>query len=124
MVGKKREMGKSKIKVSGVGKIGAARKKKNRATVIALFAGVGVLTLLLVYLIVQNFGFFENAQPERFIIKDECAVIMGSLVHQIRDEGECRIKCVNECDVREMGFVEFGFEGKNDDCNACDCWCG
>lgn len=112
---------KSKIRISGTGKIGLARK--NKKVVAGLFLCVGVLVLVLAYLVLNSFGVFESHSPEFFEVKDECSLIMGNLVHQIRDDGECRIKCVNECDVRSMEFFDFEFEGKDNDCNACDCWC-
>ncbi len=100
-----------------------AKRKTNRAIVIGLFVGIGVLVLVLIGLVMFNFGFFENHEPEFFSVKDECSLIMGNLVHQIRDDGECRIRCVNECDVRDMDFVKFEYEGKDNDCNSCGCWC-
>jgi len=117
-----RKKSKVRVRVSGVGKISAARK--NKKVVLGLFVGVGVLILVLIGLILSSFGFFEKAgEPELFIVKDECGDVMGNLIHQIRDGGECRIKCVNECDVRDMDFVRFEFEAKDVDCNSCDCWC-
>lgn len=99
-------------------------KKKNRRVVFGLFVLVGVLLVVLVGLAMFNAGVFEKTEsPKLFNIKDECALVMGNLVHQVRDRGECRIKCVNECDVRGMDFSNFSFEGKNDDCNSCGCWC-
>ncbi len=115
--------GSSKLKISGVGKIGDAKKRKNRKVVVALFSGVVLLILALSGLVLSNFGFFENAEARMFVVNDECSLVMGNLIHQIRDEGECRIKCVNECDVREMDFVRFIYESKNDGCNSCECWC-
>jgi len=122
--GQKKKNGAVKISISGNGKIGAARRLKNRKVVILLFFGVGILVVGLVLLIMSSVGFFEKFEEEKYFdIKDECGIILGNLVHQVRDEGECRLKCVNECDVRGMDFVRFGFEGKIEDCNSCDCWC-
>jgi ethanolamine utilization protein EutA (predicted chaperonin) len=99
------------------------KEKKNKNVVIALFVMVGILALILIGLIMYSFGVFESNSPELFVIKDECGNVLGNLIHQIRDEGECRIKCVNECDVRGMDFFDFGFALKIDDCNSCECWC-
>lgn len=122
----KRKLGrksKARVKVSGVGKIGVARKLRSKRSVGLLFFGVGILIVALVYLTCQSFGVFESSSPQEFDILDECSLIMGNLVHQIRDGAECRIKCVNECDVREMEFVEFVFSEGVGECNSCDCWC-
>lgn len=99
-------------------------KKKSKKVVFTLFAAVFILLALLVYLLAYNFGFFEEETgPQFFSVKDECSLMMGNLIHQIRDEGECRNKCVNECDVRDMDFFSFEFEAKNDDCSYCGCYC-
>jgi len=121
---KRKSKGARKMQISGVGKIGAAKKRKNRKVVVGLFFGVGLLGLVLIWLVLSSFGFFEKAgELEYFSVKDECGDVMGNLIHQIRDDGECRMKCVNECDVREMEFVSFEFELRSGDCNACACWC-
>lgn len=98
-------------------------RKKSKGVVLGLFVGAGVLVFILVALIMSSFGLFEKNEPELFIIRDECSLVMGNLIHQVRDMGECRIKCVNECDVRDMDFLKFEFLGKNNDCNSCECWC-
>ena len=99
------------------------RRRRSKGVVFGLFVAVIVLILILISLVISAFGFCEENKPEMFIVKDECGLILGNLVHQIRDEGECRIKCVNECDVRDMDFVRINFELKNSDCNSCECWC-
>ncbi len=105
-------------------RVQTVRRRVNRKVVAWLFVFAGILVLILLGLMLYNFGVFEKKEgPQLFNIKDECALVMGNLVHQVRDDGECRIKCVNECDVRDMDFMRFSFEGKNDDCNSCDCWC-
>ena len=99
------------------------RVRKNKKVVRALFVCVGILVLVLVGLILHSFGFFEDNSPEYFVVKDECSLMMGNLIHQIRDDGECRNRCVNECSVQEMDFDRFSFEAKNNDCSLCECWC-
>lgn len=99
------------------------REKNNKKVVGILFACVGILVLVLIGLVLNSFGFFEENNPEYFAVKDECSLMMGNLIHQIRDDGECRNRCVNECSVQEMDFVKFSFEAKNDDCSLCGCWC-
>ena len=111
----------------GRGRISVERHVRGRhmkKVVIALFCLAAVLVLVLVALVLYDFGFFDGGNgPQYFEIKDECGLILGNLVHQVRDAGECRIKCVNECDVRDLEFLNFSFVGKLDDCNSCDCWC-
>lgn len=99
------------------------KQKKNKGIVALLFGAGVVLVVVLVGLILNDSEIFEKSEPENFVVRDECSLVMGNLIHQIRDDGECRIKCTNDCSVREMDFVNFSFEGRNDDCNACNCWC-
>ena len=98
-------------------------RRKNKLVIKELFFAVAVVSLILVGLILYSFGVFDRSEPQKFEVKDECGQVLGNLIHQIRDAGECRLKCVNECDVRGMEFVRFEFEGKITDCNSCDCWC-
>jgi len=100
-----------------------SRKKKVKPEVILLFIGVAIISFILLGLLGSSAGWFNFHEPEKFELKDECGLILGNLVHQIRSEGECRNKCVNECDVREMDFVKFYFEENLGDCHNCECWC-
>ena len=71
-----RKAGSTKLKITGNGKIGAARKLKNRNVVVGLFIGVAILVLVLVGLVVSSFGFFEGkSDPEMFVVRDECGLM-------------------------------------------------
>lgn len=106
-------------------KLKKSRKNKKKVTsaVVFLFVALFLLIVILGGLLLSDFGFFEKHEVRKFNVLDECSLIMGNLVHQIRNDGECKIRCVNECDVRDMEFVDFAFEGKIDDCNYCKCSC-
>lgn len=101
----------------------AGQKTRGRNIVFILFISLGVLILVLGLLLMFDFGVFKKNEVKMFSIKDECSIVVGNLIHQIRNDGECRIKCVNECYIREMDFEKFNFIEKNDDCSSCECWC-
>jgi hypothetical protein len=98
-------------------------KRKNKKVVRTLFVLAGILVLALILLFMSSFGFFEERQNKYFDIKDECGVVLGNLIHQVRDAGECRVKCVNECGLEEMEIDRYNFVANFTDCNKCECWC-
>ncbi len=61
--------------------------------------------------------------PKEYLIEDECGLVVGNLIHQIKNEGECRIKCRNECEVREESFYDSEFEERENACHLCICYC-
>src|SRR3989339_897624 len=61
--------------------------------------------------------------PEYLLIKDECALIMGNLIHKIQNEGECKIACQNSCKIKGYFYFNSTFVSFNNQCNTCDCYC-
>jgi hypothetical protein len=101
------------------------KTKKHNSQITKLYFGIGgVLVIILVGLILFNTGTFEKAsEVSKFSIDDECSIIYGSLIHNIRDEGDCKIKCANNCEIRELGFYDSEFISQNNSCHTCDCYC-
>jgi len=87
--------------------------------------GFGIfLGLILVGLILVNLGVFQGPnEVQVFPLEDKCALVMGNLIHQVRDVGECHVKCVNECKIRELNFDHVEFVAHDVSCNDCDCYC-
>lgn len=99
-------------------------RKKSRRAVALLFVGLGVLVLVLIGLLSFSFGFFEKSEAQMLVVSDECGVMPGfGLIHQVRDEGECRVKCVNECGLMELDFLNISFVASDSECHYCECWC-
>jgi len=100
---------------------------KKTMLVIILFLAL-FLTILSLILLVQ-FNFIKNplekiSLKERiFEIKDECSLIVGQLIHTIKDESTCEIKCKTNCDAFDMNFQNSEFTEKNEDCHTCKCTC-
>jgi len=89
-----------------------------------------IIFLILVFLILLVFWFeiplkIKNIskEPQLIPLKDECSIILNNLVHQINDEGTCKIKCINECNFKKMKFYNSAFTSKNNSCNLCNCYC-
>jgi len=107
-----------------------SKKKRKRSKVVPVFMVIlaVVLVVLVVYLLVESGVVespFENVhiQPQKFLIRDECARIVGNLMHTIDDEEGCEQKCKTDCGVREMSFHDSEFIGRVSDCHLCDCYC-
>lgn len=96
-----------------------SHEKKN--LVIGLFAVCAVLVLVLVFLALSTLE--SSGEVKKFSVQDECALMMGNLIRQIVDEGSCKTRCNNECDVRNMEFEDSKFVAQNNSCHVCDCYC-
>lgn len=113
MMKKKRKKMKKKI-----------RKRKISLLVKGIFAVIGILIILLLFLVLANLGIFEKSeQPKFFSVTDECSIVIGNLIHQVRDAGDCKIRCINECDIQDMKFDSIEFSSPDNSCNICDCYC-
>jgi len=101
------------------------RKKKILLTIELLLIFLAVLVLFLLF----QFGFIKNPikkinlEPEFFDIKDNCAMIVGQLIHTIDNEVTCELVCKTNCETREMKFYSSEFTEKENDCNGCACFC-
>ena len=98
--------------------------KKNKSIGRVIITAIIALLIILLLLILSVIGVFEEQkQEEKISIRDECSLVMGNLIHQIRDSGDCRIRCINDCEVREKEFVRSEFASRENDCHVCDCFC-
>jgi hypothetical protein len=98
--------------------------RRNKLLSKGILVATGILVLILILLIGISSGLFEGPKEVvMYAINDECSLVMGNIIHQIRDNGDCRIRCVNECGLREKEIVKIEFELKNNSCHVCDCYC-
>ncbi len=91
--------------------------------VLILLLGCSVFALLIQQGIIQNPFKYYGKVERKFIVKDECSLIVGKLIHTINDEGFCESRCKMHCNVREMSYARFEFRKAENDCNICDCYC-
>ena len=85
-----------------------------------------ILILLVIALLVFigiHFKVFEKKQMQRIQIIDECSVMMNDIIHLIKNEGNCRLMCLNECNLRDLKFIESEFIERTGNCNECYCSC-
>ena len=101
-----------------------SQKKVEKKITKFYFFIAGALFVLLVYLIGNSLGIFdEPSAPKSFPVSDECGNIMGNVIHNLEDEGDCKIKCENNCKFRELEYYNSSFISQETTCNLCDCWC-
>jgi hypothetical protein len=125
MVGRKKKFGKSKVKNRKY--FEGKRKVKHYSWCFLVLAFV--LLIIFVSIFISEFVSFNFIgdifeKPHLVDIKDECSLIMGNLVHQVRDETDCNLRCNNECNMEDSKFIESNFTRNGDGvCNRCDCFC-
>ena len=71
---------------------------------------------------------FSKPQEKRpvdksFQIADECGLIMGNLLHTIKNEDACKIKCRAQCMTIELEYGSSFFNESLKSCNTCECNC-
>jgi len=87
-----------------------------------------LLSILLAVLLIFQFGIFEKIKkPSKdrmeIQIKDKCGLILGNLIHEIKGEGDCNIKCINECRLNNMEISSYQFIENETSCHLCNCYC-
>ena len=88
-----------------------------------------VLTLFILTYLGFEYGFLSNPfddfnkKSKLYSVKDECSLILGNLIHSIKDEGICEAKCKIYCQTRELDYKNSEFIAKESDCNICNCYC-
>jgi len=89
--------------------------------IIGIFIGI-IITFIIGFIIFK---------PEIKLIKkevssdipDECGLAAGSLIHQIRDEDVCKIKCRARCFSLDADYKKIEFKEGINACNSCKCYC-
>jgi len=109
------------------------KRKKNlrkKTKTKELYKGLVVFSIILIVLLVilLIISLFKSTggdldEPQLYSIRDECSLVMGNVMHPIQDGGDCKIKCINECEFRGLEIDSFEFVPQNSSCNVCDCYC-
>jgi len=121
--------GRKKLKKLKEYKGGKYKPKKGRKSIFIYIIILTIILLFTILILLIQLGIIKNPlnnfniQPKMYNIKDECALIVGQLIHTINDEGICKQKCNNECGAREMRFYDLEFIEKENDCHECNCYC-
>lgn len=116
---------KTKTKIKRRRKINT--KSKTFSSKIFLLGMIMLAILIFILLIIEyvNFGFVSEifSQEYKVEVKDECSIIMGNLLHTIRDSTDCNLQCNNRCNIDGNKFVDSEFTLLNNSCNSCNCYC-
>lgn len=101
------------------------KQKKLRKNIIFLLIFLIAVFICLVFIQSEILDKIKTAlkKPQLFVIKDECAIITNQLIHQIKNEGECKARCRNECTLRDASFNRFEFIESSNSCHNCYCYC-
>jgi hypothetical protein len=99
-------------------------KKKIKKFRIVILAIV-ILIFILVGLLIFSSGIIRklNREEVKFEIVDECGIIMNNLFHSINNEDGCRVKCYEECILKELKYIKSIFSHIENSCNKCFCFC-
>lgn len=101
-------------------------KQKYRRSILALYSGIALLVLAIIILYLLSGGASIKKMigaPKEYSIADECSIILNNIIHQIKTDGDCRIKCRNECGIRGESFFESNFTEEKSRCSTCICYC-
>ena len=89
--------------------------------IIGIITGI-ILTSTLGFVILKpDINFIK--EEKSFDIPDECGIIMGNLIHPIKDEDTCKMKCRAKCSSIDMNLKEIDFTQSINTCNSCKCYC-
>lgn len=103
-------------------KINKKSKKKSKF----LFLIIVILILVLLVLLFFEFKILEELKKkevQHIEIIDGCSLLMGTILHQIRDEADCENACISECYIVKKEFYDSNFTENSESCNGCDCYC-
>ncbi len=108
-----------------------SQKKIKKRTIKAIIAILVLILMVISLSLLIEFRVIKNplkeiklrAESKNFEIKDNCAVIVGRLIHSINDENTCELMCKTTCSTLEMKFQSSEFMKKEEDCNKCSCNC-
>lgn len=102
-------------------------KAYHRNTQYVLYVALFLVLILALVLVFEFLDFSKVKKhfddPTYVEILDECSIIMGNLVHQVRDLDDCTIRCHNECVLMESDVDSVDFISSQSGCNTCSCYC-
>ncbi len=102
------------------------KKQKKLIKKLSFLVAILILILLALISINLNFeGFVKSIfrSSELIVIKDNCGVVMDNLIHEIKSEDVCRIRCINECVLLEKSIDRVEFIENESSCYKCNCYC-
>ena len=89
--------------------------KQNAKIIIIVFL---FITLVMVFIIRPL-----SKEKREFSIEDRCGPFMGSIVHTIKNEDVCEMRCRSQCEVNNFNYRKIIYEDGGIGCNSCTCLC-
>ncbi len=80
-----------------------------------------LIIALLACIIAVVFVFYPGSGPIK--IEDKCGKFVNLFSHTIPDEGQCKVRCKNQCNSIDRGYRKADFESSEKGCNSCLCYC-
>lgn len=84
---------------------------------------VAFISLFLIEYVDFYFVKDSFSSPYEVSVVDGCSLIMGNLVHYIRDETDCKLNCASRCEIDSAKYYNSSFEFSNSSCSSCSCYC-
>src|SRR3989338_1359390 len=99
------------------------KKGKKKKLIGKILIVILILFIILIILLLIQYKKLDlsilTRKPQLFIIKDECSLILGNIIHKIKNGDECKIFCRNECILRKIEFYNSEFIESNNSCHTC-----
>jgi hypothetical protein len=101
------------------------KEKEKRKKIVRILLALGTLLLLLLggLFFIEKGVFEKPRETQKFTLLDECSLVLGNLLHSINEQGECRLRCKNNCEIRNLNFENSEFREEENNCHTCDCYC-
>lgn len=108
---------------------GTRKKSWKSSLVVTILIVLLVVLVILVPVLLYQLGMISNPfknlhlESKEFVVRDDCSMIVGNLIHSIQDQDVCGQKCRTDCGVRNLFYQDSKFTERPGDCNECKCYC-
>lgn len=102
------------------------RKKKRENPIKRILPLLFILIITLIILLIINFkawGYFSKKEIVMIDIPDECSWMVGTILHNIKDDAGCENSCRAQCYILEKNYYDSDFTRNETSCNECKCYC-
>ncbi|RMD66655.1 hypothetical protein D6817_03635 [Candidatus Pacearchaeota archaeon] len=120
---------KARRKVSRRARAKKVRQKRNSRWILIMILLLSLVLIALLFMLAAENGYInlqkfgEKRERTEFKILDECSIIAGKLIHTIADEGVCKVRCKERCELLELDMESFNFTRAELNCHTCSCVC-
>lgn len=127
-------MAKKKVIKINTSKIKKSKKSQNindkykiiKISIIIIISAIIFFLLLLLLLEASIINLNELIlikKEKSYSIKDSCSLIVGKLIHPIKNIETCEQLCKEKCILSKEIYLKVEFTENQDNCNQCTCYC-